>query len=104
MEPLSQIPRIGNLAPLEGVESPSKAGGTSKASSGFAESLKEAIESVDRLEKESESAQASFARGEDVDLHDVLIKVEEAEVAFKTMMEVRNKLVDAYREIMRMGS
>jgi flagellar hook-basal body complex protein FliE len=65
--------------------------------------LKDAIASVDHLQRDSEAAQASFARGEAPDLHDVLIRIEEAEVAFKTMMEVRNKLVDAYREIMRMG-
>jgi flagellar hook-basal body complex protein FliE len=48
--------------------------------------------------------QAAFARGADVELHDVLIKVEEAEIAFRAMMEVRNRLIDAYRQIMQMGS
>jgi flagellar hook-basal body complex protein FliE len=70
---------------------------------GFAETLKNAIRTVDQLQHESEAAQLAFARREPIDLHDVLIKIEEAEVAFKTMMEVRNKLVESYREIMRMG-
>jgi flagellar hook-basal body complex protein FliE len=104
MDPLATIPRIGSITGPEGVERPTQVGGARKAGADFGVSLKEAIDSVDRLQKESESAQASFARGEDVDLHDVLIRIEEAEVAFKTMMEVRNKLVDAYREVMRMGS
>lgn len=69
----------------------------------FGESLKEAIRTVDGLQKDSEAAQAAFARGEDVELHEVLIKVEEAEVAFRAMMEVRNRLIDAYRQIMQMG-
>ena len=92
------FPKIGELggASVEGSSSARKAD--------FGAALRDAISSVDRLQHDSETAQASFARGEDVDLHDVLIKVEEAEVAFKTMMEVRNKLVDAYREIMRLGA
>ena len=34
----------------------------------------------------------------------MLISIEEAEIAFRTMMEVRNKIVEAYREIVRLGS
>jgi flagellar hook-basal body complex protein FliE len=95
---LQGIPQIGELeGPRTDKSSPSR-----KAD--FGDALRDAISSVDRLQHDSEAAQTSFARGEDVDLHDVLIKVEEAEVAFKTMMEVRNKLVDAYREIMRLGA
>ena len=73
------------------------------AKSGFSDVLKNAIGAVDQLQHESAAAQNAFAHHEPVDLHDVLIKIEEAEVAFKTMMEVRNKLVESYREIMRMG-
>ncbi len=80
------------------------AAGPSRGRPSFGELLEEAIASVDRLQREGEAAQAAFARGEEVDLHDVLLKVEEAEIAFKTMMEIRNKLVEAYREIMRMGA
>lgn len=70
---------------------------------GFAEALEQAVDSVDQMQKESEAAQQAYANHEPVELHEVLIKIEEAEVAFKTMMEVRNKLVESYREIMRMA-
>ena len=83
---------------------PSRVAQGDAAGANFGTALKEAIGSVDRLQKQSEAAQTAYARGEPVDLHDVLIKIEEAELAFKTMVEVRNKLVDAYREIMRMGA
>jgi flagellar hook-basal body complex protein FliE len=98
-----EIPSIG---PVRGLEElgPATTARARSAGPAFANALKEAIGAVDGLQKQSEAAQASFARGEPVDLHEVLIKVEEAEVAFKAMMEVRNKLVEAYREIMRMGS
>lgn len=69
----------------------------------FGNLLRDAIERVDALQKDGEAATMQFVRGEDVDLHEVLIKVEEADLAFKTMMEVRNKLLQAYQEIMRMA-
>jgi flagellar hook-basal body complex protein FliE len=100
MDPIDKLPPIRGL---EELAFPPRAG-LDGAAPAFSDTLRQAIESVDRLQKESEGAQAAFAGGAEVDLHDVLIKVEEAELAFKTMMEIRNKLVDAYREIMRMGA
>ena len=66
------------------------------AASGFADTLEDALKAVDELQHESEAAQTAYARNEDVELHDVLIKIEEAEVAFKTMMEVRKKFPTGY--------
>lgn len=77
---------------------------TQDVADAFGDALSSAITEVDRLQKGSEAAQGAFAAGEDVELHDVLIRIEEAEIAFKTMMEVRNKLISAYQEVMRMGS
>lgn len=87
---------------LEGLtlDKPQRSG---KTEGGFAESFKEAIGAVDDLQHQSETAQIDYAQGGDVELHDVLIKIEEAELAFKTMMGIRSKLVEAYREVMRMG-
>jgi flagellar hook-basal body complex protein FliE len=101
------VSEIGKIGPVGGLqEIPTRAGGAGGAEAAgatFGQALRDALATVDHLQKDSEAAQASYARGEEIDLHDVLIRIEEAEVAFKTMMEVRNKLVDAYREIMRMG-
>lgn len=99
MDSIPKIGRFGGLEELPRRPQTERGDGTS-----FSDTLKDAIHTVDELQKESEAAQLSWARNEDVDLHEVLIKIEEAEVAFKTMMEVRNKLVEAYREVMRMGS
>jgi flagellar hook-basal body complex protein FliE len=96
------------MKPIEGIrvgtpEIPEAPRSRSGPASQFAETLEQAIRTVDRLQKESEATQSAYARGEDVGLHEVLIKIEQAEIAFKTMMEVRNKLVDAYREVMRIS-
>jgi len=100
MEQLPGIEGIGKVRPLVD-ETPARVVGSGQ---GFAETLEQAIVAVDTLQHESAAAQQAYARNENVDLHEVLIKVEEADVAFKTMMEIRNKLVEAYREVMRMGA
>jgi flagellar hook-basal body complex protein FliE len=103
MDETTGISGIGAIVRVDGLELPARPPAGSAASA-FGEALSDAIRSVDELQRDSEAAQASFARGEPVDLHDVLIRVAEADLAFRTLMEVRNKLVDAYREVMRMGS
>ena len=55
-------------------------------------------------EKEAGQAIEHFAQGENGSLHETLISVEKADISFKFMMSVRNKMVDAYREVMRMGA
>ena len=89
---------LSELGSLDG----SKTGRTNGASK-FASALGDAVQQVEELQDRSEAAQVAFAEGAPVELHDVLIQVEEAEVAFKTMMEVRTKLLRAYDEVMRMG-
>ena len=70
--------------------------------SSFTEILKDAVQDVDRAQQVSKEAIQQFASGADVDLHDVMIQVQNAELSFRMMMEVRNKIVEAYREIMRL--
>lgn len=99
MDPLTAI---GPIERIEGQVGPAASGRAT--TSAFQQALTDAIQSVDGLQRRSEAVQTSFARGEEVELHDVLMRIEEADLAFRTMMEVRNKLVDAYREVMRLGS
>lgn len=98
MEGIRKIEGLPGIAELLGGEKPERPDGAS-----FADALEGAVNRVDDLQKKAESSTAAFARGEEIDLHTVLLDVREAEIAFKAMVEVRNKLVDAYREILRMG-
>jgi flagellar hook-basal body complex protein FliE len=95
-----EIPQIGTIAPLSALER--RDGAPRAQSQAFSGALAEAIRAVDELQKHSEAAQGALAGGRDVEVHDVLIRVEQADVAFRTMMEIRNKLVQAYQEIMRL--
>ncbi len=62
------------------------------------------ITDVDKMQKDSDQAIKDYATGEVTDIHQVMIAVEEANISFQLMMEVRNKLLESYREIMRMQS
>ena len=68
----------------------------------FKEVLAEAIGEVQRLQTEADASIKQLVAGEIKDVTEAMIAVEKADVAFQTMMVVRNKIVAAYEEIMRM--
>ncbi|UOR12729.1 flagellar hook-basal body complex protein FliE [Halobacillus amylolyticus] len=74
----------------------------SEAHSFFANSLKEAINQVNDAAVASDVKTKALARGEVDDLHDVMITSQKASITMQTTIEVRNKVIDAYKEIMRM--
>lgn len=69
----------------------------------FADTLKDAIGQVNRLQSEADSSIEKLVTGEQPDVHGTMIALEKADLSFRMMMEVRNKLLDAYQEVMRMG-
>jgi flagellar hook-basal body complex protein FliE len=60
------------------------------------------LDEVSRLHKSAERLANEAAIGGDVDLHDVMIASEKASVAMQLTLQVRNKLVEAYQDVMRM--
>lgn len=68
----------------------------------FAGTLKQAIKSVDALQKEADIKMQKLATGQSTDIHGTMIAGEKAEIALKFMVQVRNKIIDAYHEIMKM--
>ena len=68
----------------------------------FGDLLSNAINSVNDLQTQSVRAQEALLAGEPIELHDVMIKAEQAGLALDLMLEIRNKLLNAYNEIMRM--
>ena len=67
---------------------------------GFGKLLNEAIQQVNDVEKGSQGELQKFLSNES-DLHSVMIALEKADLSFQTMMQVRNKIVQAYQEIMK---
>lgn len=69
----------------------------------FSEKLKAAIDQTNSLQQTADNLSAQFVSGEtNVDLHEVMISLQKANVSFQSMIQVRNKLVTAYQEIMNM--
>ncbi len=68
----------------------------------FGDTLNQAINDVNSLQNEAGNAVNKMVSGEATDLHEVMVAVEKARTSFDLLMEVRNKALDAYREIMRM--
>lgn len=67
----------------------------------FMDSMKEAFDEVNKEQKVSEQALADVASGQIKDLHQAAIAIGKAEMSMKTMLEIRNKAINAYKEILR---
>ena len=78
-----------------------KEGGVQNGSEGFADKLKEAMEDVNQLQKEGDEAMADMATGQVKDLHQAAIAIGKAETSMKLMLEIRNKALNAYKELSR---
>jgi flagellar hook-basal body complex protein FliE len=79
-----------------------KTQGSDKTGAGFGEILKDAISTTNELQKQSDLEIQKLMTGESQDLHTTVIAMQKADLSFQMMMQVRNKLVQAYQEIMRM--
>lgn len=67
----------------------------------FADVLKKSINEVNELQKDSDKALTDMATGQVKDLHQAAIAINKAETSMKLMLEVRNKAISAYKEILR---
>jgi flagellar hook-basal body complex protein FliE len=95
-----RVPGIGGRGSgLDGIPDP----GPRTPAKSFIETLKESIEQVNQLQKSAEEAAQNLALGKDKDVAQTLVAIEKANVSFQLMMQVRNKILDAYQEIMRMS-
>lgn len=76
--------------------------GVVKAGTDFGKFLSDALQQVNALQQEGEAASAALITGQVQDVHSVMLAVEKANLSLGLTVEVRNKVLDAYREIMRM--
>ena len=92
-------PRPGIVSPLERGD-----GGISLGDGGpsFGDLFKRALNDTSGLEDDAKNVINAFLRGEPVELHQVMAASEEAAISLELLVEVRNKMADAYRSIMNM--
>jgi flagellar hook-basal body complex protein FliE len=70
---------------------------------GFANTLQMALQQVSAVQEHSSQMQVAYERGQVTDIAQVMLARQEAGVAFEATLQVRNKLLNAYQDIMRMG-
>jgi len=97
----SQLERL----PAEGA---TEAGATHKGAApngvSFADQVKDFVGQVDALQKQADQKTDAFANGDSNDIHGTMIAVEQAEISLRLVANVRNRVIEMYREVMRMGS
>ena len=86
---------VGGASPVDGVKPATDA-------TGFSGAMKSALEQVNGLQSKAEVATNSYERGETTDIAQVMLAREHASVGFQATLQVRNKLLSAYKDIMSM--
>ncbi len=104
---MTTIGTVGaRLIATEGIQEPGSArvilGGDEDAS--FSSFLKDALGEVASLQNEAQDAIGAFVRGDSIEIHEVMAAAEEAGIALDMLIEIRNKITDAYRSVIQMQS
>ena len=97
------VNQIGRLIPaFQGQVTASNPLADKGSGAQFTELLEQMIGSVNNFQNEAAQAQQLAATGEAADLHQVMIAVEEAGITMDLLLEIRNRLVDAYQSLIQM--
>ena len=95
MDPITKVTPNRSLAAVYGNTPGQKIGG-------FEDTLKTFLQSTEQQLKAADKKTAEFAVGERHDLHEIMIASEKAGIQFSLLLNVRNKLLEAYQEVMKM--
>jgi flagellar hook-basal body complex protein FliE len=92
-----------NSSTLQNLQQTQKKGNAQAITEQVGMTFQEALDSLSQSQNTSDDLIQKLAMGEDVELHQVMIAAEQTDVNFRVAVAIRDKLVEAYREIMRMG-
>ncbi len=98
----SKFLETGELRSSQATQATRADAGLNSGELSFQDTLKTAIDKVNQLQKESDKSIQNLATGKTDNVAEVMITAEKADIALKLMVQVRNKIIDAYQEIMRM--
>lgn len=96
------IARIGAVEALQHLESAKPSPGLTDDRGSFATLLQHSLDRVDALQHDADTAARAFALGQAPSVHDTMIAMEKADLALRLTTKIRNKVVEAYQDIMRM--
>ena len=99
---MSEFGKIGGLSGTSTADLLKQKGAVESADGeAFAKQLKSALNEVNKLQEGSEKAIGDMATGQVKDLHQAALSISKAEVSMKLMLEIRNKALNAYKELGR---
>src|ERR1035437_7857771 len=81
---------------------PNPATGTQEAGKSFADTLKDAVKDVSQSQQMADIKMQEIATGKNHNIPEVMIAAEKADISLKLMVQVRNKIIEAYQEVMKM--
>ncbi len=96
------LPVHTSITPIQAPAASAAQGSGTAGGAAFQSAFNDAIQKVEGFGQNANSSINSFLNGEGDELHDVAIKTQEAEMSFDMFLQVRNKIVSAYQEVMRM--
>jgi|WetSurMetagenome_2_1015567.scaffolds.fasta_scaffold147626_4 flagellar hook-basal body complex protein FliE len=99
---ISKIQSVLNTPGLAQVQTVSSGSGLGDVASTVSTSFNDYLQQLSASENTSDDLLQKLSAGEDVDLHQIMIATEQTDVNFRVAMAIRDRLVDAYKEIMRM--
>jgi len=100
----SRVTNTPGLGKTSGVSSVPGISSNEKAGSDFSSKLREVLDEANAPQAKAEKVAEDYASGKQNDLHGTMITMTQADVQLRLTAQVRNKVIEAYREIMRMGS
>jgi flagellar hook-basal body complex protein FliE len=92
ISPISSLPSVDSIRPA----------GETRAGGSFADIFAGAVRNVESYGRDASSSVERFLNGEGEELHNTVLATQRAEMSFDLFLQMRNKVVSAYQEIMRM--
>lgn len=98
---MNDITLLNHINSLAGPNSTTAVSKTRSADGDFTQSLINAIKETEQAQFESDQSIQKMNTGEAKDIHEVMINMEKADISMRLLVSMRNKVLEAYKEIMR---
>jgi flagellar hook-basal body complex protein FliE len=94
--------RVAREMQKQGMSAPAQGPGAAAPGASFSDLLRGSVEQVNEYQHQADRAISELVAGRSKNIHETMLTIERADSSLKLMTQVRNKILDAYREIMRM--
>lgn len=102
ISPIDEARPVASVTSVRRTESGTAVGGANETATSFKEAVKNALGEVNDLQNQADDMAMKLATGDVEDVHRAMIAMQKAKLALDLTIQVRNKVIEAYQEIMRM--